>query len=51
MYAAVGSEGSAAGGRRKKGTQQRRMTLWGEEKPRYRCNFLLAGNGTVYLVL
>ena len=33
------------------GTPQRPQPLWGEEKPRYRWNFLRAGNGTLYLVL
>ena len=40
----------AAGGG-KWGPRKSEWLLWGEEKPRYRWNFLLAGNVTLYLVL
>ena len=35
----------------KRGPRKGEWPLWGEEKPRYRWNFLLAENGTLYLVL
>ena len=35
----------------KRGPRKDERSLWGEENPRYRWNFLLAGNGALYLVI